>query len=125
VQKKRHVEVTRWCTVIGSLIFMDDFPRKISIISCSIIIFIPQKSSIIIVARLRKMTCDLRHPMSFRHRVISATWNCWSLATNYRYRLRKMIHEDKASYDCTPPCNFNMPLFLLISATWNCWSLIC
>jgi len=25
-------------------------------------------------------------------------------ATNYRALLRKMTYEDKASYDCTPPC---------------------
>ena len=73
-----------------------------------------RKRALQLVALWRKMTCDLKCPMSLRH-VSTTGWrrltDCLKLhiifrkrATNYRVLLRKMSCKDKASYDSTPPC---------------------
>jgi len=70
------------------------------------------------VALLRKMTCNLRHPMGLRHPVFTANAircrrpiGCLKLqvvshkrATNYRALLQKMTYGDKTSYGVSPPC---------------------
>ena len=75
------------------------------------------------MALLRKMTCNLRHPMGLRHPVScsSTGWrgligspklqiNFHKRATKYRSLLRKITYNDKGPYQSSPPCILTMSL---------------